>query len=132
MHQRAAETSGGLRVGLRRRIHERRDDEGGYQRHPNLKYRKQNTQQNHDDSENAQAARFVLQPHAFGFDIDVEIRNDDKRDHHQARHQHAGDDRREVVQHLLQAEEVPRRLRRIRRVHRIGEAFQRRIPEKRG
>src|SRR5262249_34125103 len=69
--------------------------------------------------------------------VAVPLRIDvDERDHHEAdddeRREHdAGVPRVEEDQHLLQAEEVPRRLRRIRRARGVGRLLERRVDQQR-
>ena len=68
---------------------------------------------------------------AVGFDVDVEIRNHNEGDDEKCGNQYACNDGRKVVQQFLKSQEVPRRLRRVRRVGWISDAFERSVKEKR-
>jgi len=64
-------------------------------------------------------------------DVDFEVGNDDKRRHDQTRHEHTCNHRGKVVQHFLQSEEIPGRLRRIRGMRRVRKPFKRSIEQQR-
>ena len=57
--------------------------------------------------------------------VEVDVRNRHQADDDHARQHHAGHPRIEVDEHFLQTEEVPRRLRRVRRLHAAGRLFER-------
>src|SRR5664280_554236 len=71
----------------------------------------------------------ILEKQAVCFYVDIEIRYDNQSDDEQRGYQHSCNDRREVVQQLLQAEKIPRRLGGVRGVRWIGYTLQRRVEE---
>src|SRR5271163_4156476 len=68
---------------------------------------------------------------AVALRIDVEIRNQHQSHDDETRQHHARIPRVEEHQHFLQAQEVPRRLRRIRRAGRIRRLLERRVEQQR-
>ena len=94
------------------------------------KNNKEQTERSCGDVEDKDASLAILQKHALGLDVDVEVRNHDQRDHDQSRNQNTRDHRRKVMQHFLQSEKVPRRLGGVGRVRGIGNALKRRVEQK--
>src|SRR5450631_2141407 len=73
----------------------------------------------------------ILYKQTFGFNVDVEVGNDYQCDDEHRWNQYAGNDWRKVMEHLLQAEEIPRSLGGIWSMRRICEALERRVEQKR-
>src|SRR5579864_1054711 len=109
----------------------RGDQRGRHKNRPCMKRSEEAEQNQHNNQDGAQMLRGVVGPQSAALDVHVEIRNDDQRDDDERRNQDARDKRREEVQQLLKAEEIPRRLGWVGSEQRVGKLLERRVPEKR-
>ena len=81
----------------------------------------------------ARAVRLALRAAQSGpgGEVDPRVGNHDEREDDEARQEDAGDDGREVVKQLLEAEEVPGGLGGIGRLERVGDSLERSVEEDR-
>ena len=70
-------------------------------------------------------------PERARVEVHARVRNHDERDDDEPGQEDSRDDGREVVEELLEAEEVPRRLRRVRGLDGIRDSLERRVEEER-
>src|SRR5271166_4902283 len=75
-HQPAAEAARRFRVRLCRQQHEASDEQRRNQRDPYIEHSQKNAENRYHDTEDAKPLRPVSQPQSFGFDVDVEVGND--------------------------------------------------------
>src|SRR5260370_614336 len=102
----------------------------GSENRPGMEYGKKHQQEEHGDKNNSQILCWP-RPDCFAFDVHVEVRNNNERDHHQRRDQNTGNEWRKKVEQFLKAEKIPRGLGGIRGKQRIRELLARRVPDQR-